>query len=321
MARRYRWAPERIKGAILPLADYVGYTSEVFYPDIANHREVTVVWVIRQPAGLYEIREEKRAARLAATPGVRYTSRVRTTKAAPVRKPIKEAPDMATTRAPRGKAAAKKAAPEPEPEDELEEELEEEELEDEEDLEDEAEGDEEPDEDEDEEDEEVEDEADEDDEAKDYTPYAGKSPTPTMTDFSDWLLAEVYGDDLPEGFDEDTFREGVRLGGTLRMEFQRSDFCRERREERKMAAAKAAAKPAKTTKAAKAEPETPAKPAKPSKPTAAKPTAKPTAAAKPTAKRAVPGKPAGRAADRPATATKAPARGRRGKTAAAEEPF
>jgi hypothetical protein len=70
----------------------------------------------------------------------------------------------------------------------------------------------------------------------DYTTYAGKAPTATMTDFADWLTDVVYGGEYPGSAKEtDAFRNGVRLGGTLRMEFQRSDFNQERREERRAA--------------------------------------------------------------------------------------
>jgi hypothetical protein len=130
------------------------------------------------------------------------------------------------------------------------------------------------------------------DAAPDYTGYATKQPTATMTDFADWLLEEgaVAEDAVKNEALEHAFREGVRLGGTLRMEFQRSDFNVTRREERKAAREAAAA----------AEPEEEEAPAKAparggrGKATAAKPA---TTAAKP-------------------AAAKAPARGRRGKAAA-----
>lgn len=87
----------------------------------------------------------------------------------------------------------------------------------------------------------------EDEEAKDYTVYAGKDATATMADFGEWLLAEVYGDEYPG--DADSFLDGVRLGGTLRMEFQRSDFNIERREQR--AAEREAERAARPTRARK----------------------------------------------------------------------
>lgn len=84
-------------------------------------------------------------------------------------------------------------------------------------------------------------EAEEDDEAKDYTGYADKVPTATMTDFHEWIVDNVYDGELPFEDVDEAFLKGVHLGGTLRMEFQRSDFNRERRAERK-AAKPAAAK-------------------------------------------------------------------------------
>lgn len=319
VAERYGWDPNRVDRAILRLADAFGRTNEVYYPDPQNYRRVTVVWLTRLTKDRYEIREEKRPARLAAVPGVRYTSVVPVSKAASSPEPLRQEANTMQARTRKSKPAP---APEPEEiEDEvLEEEEEDEELEDSEDVEEDEELEDAGDVEEDEADEEEE-EADEDEEEKDYTPYAGKAPTPTMTDFGDWLLAEVYGDDLPEDFDEQSFREGVRLGGTLRMEFQRSDFCRERREERKAAAAaaKAAPKtPAKTARKAKEpEPEPEPTPVRKTK-TAAKATApvvKSTAARKPGS---APGKPAGRAADRASAAKKTPIRPRTRQT---EEPF
>jgi hypothetical protein len=157
---------------------------------------------------------------------------------------------------------------------------------------------------------------------KDYTAYADKEPTATMADFADWLIAEVFEDDLGE-LDEDSFREGVRLGGTLRMEFQASDFNKERRAERQAARTEPAEAPAKPARRGRAKPEPePAEdleeeepeedleepeeePEPPARRTRA--AAKP-AAAKPASRRgapAPPGKPAARAADRPARRTRA----------------
>ncbi|HEV2698976.1 MAG TPA: hypothetical protein VGU90_13345 [Terriglobales bacterium] len=59
---------------------------------------------------------------------------------------------------------------------------------------------------------------------KDYTVYADKQITPTMEAFADWLIDEVFEGDMPRGFDEDSFRKGVALGGSTRMDFQRSTF-------------------------------------------------------------------------------------------------
>lgn len=62
---------------------------------------------------------------------------------------------------------------------------------------------------------------------EDLSRYADKSPTGTMDAFADWLIDEVYGGEFPgTQKDEKAFRNGVRLGGTLRMEFQASDYWR-----------------------------------------------------------------------------------------------
>lgn len=58
---------------------------------------------------------------------------------------------------------------------------------------------------------------------KDLAKLADASATPTMEAFADFLIAKVYGGTLPKGVDEKSFREGVRLGGSTRMDFQRSD--------------------------------------------------------------------------------------------------
>jgi hypothetical protein len=60
---------------------------------------------------------------------------------------------------------------------------------------------------------------------RDYTLYANKPPTGTMEAFADWII-DVCGLEFPNQKAEDQFRDGVRLGGTLRMEFQASDFWR-----------------------------------------------------------------------------------------------
>lgn len=59
---------------------------------------------------------------------------------------------------------------------------------------------------------------------KDFTNYADKEITPTMEAFADFLVDEVYDGELPEDFDEDSFRKGVALGGSVRMDFQRSEY-------------------------------------------------------------------------------------------------
>lgn len=108
--------------------------------------------------------------------------------------------------------------------------------------------------------------------AKDYTVYAEKEPTATMEDFADWLL-EVVGLEFGTQKETAAFRKGVQLGGTLRMEFQRSEFNIERREQRRLERAAAAA----------AEPEANGAAPAPVKPTRGKPAAaaKPATAAKP----------------------------------------
>lgn len=70
---------------------------------------------------------------------------------------------------------------------------------------------------------------------KDYTVYAEKQATVLMKEFGDWLVDEVYSGDNPFGTAKelDAFYDGVRLGGTLRMEYQASDFCKTQREARK----------------------------------------------------------------------------------------
>lgn len=228
-------------------------------------------------------KEFSMAARTAARPAA---------KAAPARAAKPAAKAATTTR----KA---KAAPVEEPEDlELEEELEDEELEDEledeedEDLEDEDESDE--DEEDEEEDEEAEEEDEESDEAPDYTPYASKAITPVMEDFAQWIDDEIFqptGTSIAEVGADDPVRL-IAIAGTVRMEFQKSEFNHRRREERKKekAAPKAVAKPAAKAPAAKATAKPAAKvAAKPAAKVAAKPAARPAAkatAAKPAAAKA-----------------------------------
>jgi hypothetical protein len=66
---------------------------------------------------------------------------------------------------------------------------------------------------------------------KDYTVYADKPITQTMVDFHEWL-EDVVGVKLD--------LRSVALGGTLRMEFQKSDFNRENRARRQAERAAAA---------------------------------------------------------------------------------
>lgn len=68
--------------------------------------------------------------------------------------------------------------------------------------------------------------------ARDYTVYATKDFTPTMVAFADWLIDEV-GLEFANAKAEALFRQGVALGGTLRMEFQRSDFWGDHEDNRK----------------------------------------------------------------------------------------
>lgn len=139
---------------------------------------------------------------------------------------------------------------------------------------------------------------------KDYTAYADKEATPTMADFTEWLEEEVYGGVYSEvPAERDAFLDGVRLGGTLRMEYQRSDFCRDRREQRRAERATATAETETET-----EGETGEEAKKP-----AKPARGPRTAAKPVA---------AKAASKPAASAPARSRPRRGAAAAtAEAPF
>lgn len=58
---------------------------------------------------------------------------------------------------------------------------------------------------------------------KDFTVYADKDITPTMEAFADFLIDEVFEGDISD-YDEESFRKGVALGGSVRMDFQRSQF-------------------------------------------------------------------------------------------------
>jgi hypothetical protein len=138
-------------------------------------------------------------------------------------------------------------------------------------------------------------------EARDFTAYAGKEPTNTMLAFADWLISEV-GLEFKTKAHEQEFRDGVRLGGTLRMEFQASDYWKEhdlnpRSPANQNGKAKPAAKGKAKAQVAEDEPEdepeedtedeAPAKPARATRGTGAKPTTR-----RGTGKPA--GKPAGR---------------------------
>jgi hypothetical protein len=288
---KYGWDPARVKGAMINFARYFGRTTEVYYP-----RSVSVV-IRYLPPDRYIVSEIPLVT-VARGGGVGYTSTLDVSKN--VAKKHKEA-TMATRVAKPAATKTRRAKPAPEPEpEELEEEELDEDPEDEadEDLEDEEQDEDEDAEEEDEEDEEEQDEEDDPDaDAPDYTPYATKAITPTMSDFHEWLNDEVG--DLSE---MDTERI-VALAGTLRMEFQRSQFCKDRRAERQAQRAKPA--PAKSTAKTKAAPakSAPAKStakAAPAKSAPAKPAARQTAASSKARPGTAPGKPAARAADRPA---------------------
>ena len=57
-----------------------------------------------------------------------------------------------------------------------------------------------------------------------FAAYATKEITPTQEAFADWILAEVFGGNLPKGLNVDSFRRSVALGGSLRSQFQKSDW-------------------------------------------------------------------------------------------------
>jgi hypothetical protein len=57
----------------------------------------------------------------------------------------------------------------------------------------------------------------------DMTKYASDGISDTMAAFADYLIAEVYGGELPKGMDEATFRKAVALGGSTRGYFQKSE--------------------------------------------------------------------------------------------------
>jgi hypothetical protein len=254
-----------------------------------------------------ESNRAERPVSVAPRPVIRYNraiASVPSINAKPLREKV-----MATRTAP--SKSKPKSAPVEEPE-EVDEELEDEELEDEDDeLDDED--DEELEDDEDDEDDEEEDE-DEDDEEEDededvegsdepdYTPYASKPITATMQDFADWMdfaIFEPVGESVAEIGASDPTRL-IAIAGTARMEFQRSDFNKERRAERQAAAASAKAEKAKAPKA---------KPVAKGSPTAksssvAKPVAKGKPTAKPVARAAAPAaKPAAKAKAAPTKST------------------
>jgi len=148
---------------------------------------------------------------------------------------------------------------------------------------------------------------------KDFTAYADKEPTATMSDFADWLIAEVYEDDLGD-IDEDSFREAARLGPTLYHYFQASDFNKQRKAERAAEREEVEDSPPPTRRGrAKPEPEPepedleepeepeeePEEEEEQPKPARRARTAKPAASAPRRGAPTPPGKPAARTADRP----------------------
>jgi hypothetical protein len=59
-----------------------------------------------------------------------------------------------------------------------------------------------------------------------YREHATKPVTPTMQAFADFVKAEVYGGELPKGLSEEAFVRAIALGGSLRMQFQKSEMWR-----------------------------------------------------------------------------------------------
>lgn len=135
-------------------------------------------------------------------------------------------------------------------------------------------------------------EVEETDEARDYTIYAEKDVTPTMQDFAEWIVAEVY-DGNQKAFDAEDPVRIVSLAGTLRMEFQRSELNKTRRAERQAARASAATE---TDEAEEDE-----APATPARSTRGKATATKGATKAPAGK-ATTAKPTGRRGRQPASA-------------------
>jgi hypothetical protein len=89
--------------------------------------------------------------------------------------------------------------------------------------------------------------------------YADKAPTSLQVGFADWLI-ENMGLEFATGKAESAFREGVRLGTALRMQYQRSPENKEReateaadREEQRVAASEEAAERKEAKAAARAE--------------------------------------------------------------------
>lgn len=145
---------------------------------------------------------------------------------------------------------------------------------------------------------------------QDLTQYATKDITFTMEGFADWLIEFVYEGELPKDMDEETFRRGVYLGGSRRMEFQRSEWWKEVRAEHKAEQAEARAAKAAEKEAASEEAPAPKRGKAATNVTSTSSTAKPSRR--------------GAAAAAAAPAPAAKTRTRRGTTAAAapaEAPF
>jgi predicted metal-binding transcription factor (methanogenesis marker protein 9) len=60
--------------------------------------------------------------------------------------------------------------------------------------------------------------------ATEFAAYATKEITPTQEAFADWILEVVFEGNLPKGLNAESFRRSVALGGSLRSQFQKSDW-------------------------------------------------------------------------------------------------
>jgi hypothetical protein len=92
---------------------------------------------------------------------------------------------------------------------------------------------------------------------KDFTTYLGKAPTVTQARMIEWLQTDEVGYDASTAKSkQEAFEEGARLTFALRMDFQRSEFNQDARQDSIDAKAEAKeatkAKPARKTRAAKA---------------------------------------------------------------------
>jgi hypothetical protein len=57
-----------------------------------------------------------------------------------------------------------------------------------------------------------------------YTGHATKAITPTQEAFAEWILAEVFDGNLPKGLNKESFNRAIALGGSLRSQFQKSEW-------------------------------------------------------------------------------------------------